>query len=197
MRGQSKPSPIDRKGHGMKRFFIGSLVLIFFTACSSASNTELEAGDGRPTTTTSGYAIEDEPEPTESTTVSKPPELVRLEDAWDFAASRPGTDIGQVFQLFRLKQSLGPKNLACYDPESGDVCEQIVEAINVVGLTEQQLTVLLDSLELPHRVVERDCEPLMITEEFVAGRVNFSVFEGVVTGWASEGGQSFRDNGSC
>ena len=181
----------------MKRFFIGSLVLILFTACSSASNVEPEAEDSQTTTTNSVNEVADEPEPTESTVAAKPPELVRLEDAWDFAASRPGTDIGQVFQLFRLKQSLGPKNLACYDPESGDVCEQIVEAINVVGLTEQQLAVLLDSLELPYRVVERDCEPLMITKEFVAGRVNVSVFEGVVTGWASEGGQSFWDEGSC
>ncbi|MDP6862669.1 MAG: hypothetical protein QGH80_03195 [Acidimicrobiales bacterium] len=181
----------------MKRLFIGTLLLALLTACSSASNAESETGDNRAATTTSGNEVADEPEPTESTSVAKPPDLVRLEDAWDFAASRPGADIGQVFQLFRLKQSLGPKNLACYDPESGDVCEQIVEAINVVGLSEQQLTVLLDSLELPHRVVERDCEPLMITEEFVAGRVNFSVFEGVVTGWASEGGQGVWDDENC
>lgn len=181
----------------MKRLFICTLLLVLLTACSSTSNAEPEAGDSRATTTTSDNEVADEPAPTESTSVAKPPELVRLEDAWDFAASRPGADIGQVFQLFRLKQSLGPKNLACYDLESGDVCEQIVQAINVVGLSEQQLTVLLDSLELPHRVVERDCEPLMITEEFVAGRVNFSVFEGVVTGWASEGGQGFWDDENC
>ncbi len=40
--------------------------------------------------------------------IVKPPELVELEEIWDLAASRPGADVGQVFQLFRLKQSLGP-----------------------------------------------------------------------------------------
>ncbi|MDP6283109.1 MAG: hypothetical protein QGF99_05735 [Acidimicrobiales bacterium] len=181
----------------MKRFFIVTLSLVLLTACSSAPNAKSGAGDSQTTTTISGNAATDESQPTESTMVAKPPELIQLEDAWDSAASRPGADIGQVFQLFRLKQSLGPKNLACYDPDSGDVCEQIVEAIDVVGLTELQLTLLLDSLELPHRVIERDCEPLMVTEEFVAGRVNFSVFEGVVTGWASEGGKSSWAGSSC
>ncbi len=113
------------------------------------------------------------------------------------AAARPGADIGQVFQLFRLKQSLGPRNLACYDETSGEVCEKIVEAINIVGLAEEHVTLLLDSLELPHRVVERDCELLMVTQEFIAGRVNLAVAKGIVTGWASEGGRNFEENDNC
>ena len=129
--------------------------------------------------------------------IVKPPELVELEEIWDLAASRPGADVGQVFQLFRLKQSLGPRNLPCYDPESQDVCEKIVEAINIVGLTERQVGLLLDSLELPHRVLQRDCEVLMVTQEFVAGRVNLAVADGVVTGWGSEGSAKFHNEGDC
>jgi len=178
----------------MKRFAAISLIALLLTACSSSSNTVTAKVDDTVTTIAEEAVAEEKPPPTAA---PKSTELMQLEDAWDFAASRPGSDIGQVFQLFRLKQSLGPKNIACYDPESGDVCEEIVKAINVVGLTEQQLTLLLDSLELPHRVIERDCELLMVTEEFVGGRVNYSVFEGVVTGWASEGGGSFLDEGNC
>ena len=63
----------------MKRFFIGSLVLILFTACSSASNVEREAEDSQTTTTNSVSEVADEPQPTEATVAAKPPELVRLE----------------------------------------------------------------------------------------------------------------------
>ncbi|HAX05875.1 MAG TPA: hypothetical protein DCX77_09370 [Acidimicrobiaceae bacterium] len=178
----------------MKSFFTVGVFILLLAACSSTSDTAIAKVDDTATTIVEDAVPEEESTPT---ALDKSPELIQLEEAWDVAASRPGADIGQVFQLFRLKQSLGPKNLACYDPESGDVCQEIVEAINVVGLTEQQLTLLLDSLELPHRVIERDCELLMVTEEFVGGRVNFSVFEGVVTGWASEGGGSFLDEGTC
>lgn len=177
----------------MKRFAIIGLIVLLLAACSSSDTATAEA-DEMATTIAREAIVEEEPPPTAA---PKSQELMQLEDAWDFAASRPGADIGQVFQLFRLKQSFGPKNLACYDPESGNVCEDIVEAINVVGLTEQQLTLLLESLELPHRVIERDCELVMVTEEFVAGRVNFSVFEGVVTGWASEGGGNFLNDANC
>jgi len=178
----------------MKSFFTVGVFILLLAACSSTSDTAIPKVDDTATTIVEDAVPEEESTPT---ALDKSPELIQLEEAWDVAASRPGADIGQVFQLFRLKQSLGPKNLACYDPESGDVCQEIVEAINVVGLTEQQLTLLLDSLELPHRVIERDCELLMVTEEFVGGRDNFSVFEGVVTGWASEGGGSFLDEGTC
>ncbi len=178
----------------MKSFFTVGVFILLLAACSSTPDTAIAKVDDTATTIVEDAVPEEESTPT---ALDKSPELIQLEEAWDVAASRPGADIGQVFQLFRLKQSLGPKNLACYDPESGDVCQEIVEAINVVGLTEQQLTLLLDSLELPHRVIERDCELLMVTEEFVGGRVNFSVFEGVVTGWASEGGGSFLDEGTC
>ena len=178
----------------MKKFAVSGLLVLVLAACSSTSDTPVAMVEDTATTMAEDAFVGEEPSPVEAT---KSPELMQLEETWDFAASRPGSDIGQVFQLFRLKQSLGPKNLACYDQESGNVCEEIVEAINVVGLTEQQLTLLLDSLELPHRVIERDCELLMVTEEFVAGRVNFSVNDGLVTGWASEGGGNFLDQENC
>ena len=178
----------------MKRIAGSALSLLVLAACSSTAAQDPELKDSRENPSTE---VTDLSQSTASTQLEKPPELVRLEEVWDLAASRPGADIGQVFQLFRLKQSLGPKNLACYDQESGDVCEKIVDAINIVGLTELQVTLLLDSLELPHRVIERDCELLMVTQEFVAGRVNLAVSEGGVTGWASEGGRNFEASENC
>ena len=176
------------------KVFRGVLLLLIFSTCSCAltQEPELEITEARARPTTTVL-----PSTTFSTRSEKTPELLRLEEVWDLAAARPGADIGQVFQLFRLKQSLGPKNLACYDETSGDVCENIVEAINIIGLTEGHVILLLDSLELPHRVVERDCELLMVTEEFVAGRVNLAVADDIVTGWASEGGRNFEEGESC
>ena len=178
----------------MKKVIVGVLLLLSFATCSCSvtQDPQPELSEPLPSPTTSQLAQSATSAPTQ-----KPPELERLEDVWDMAAARPGADIGEVFQLFRLKQSLGPRNLACYDETSGEVCEKIVEAINIVGLAEEHVTLLLDSLELPHRVVERDCELLMVTQEFIAGRVNLSVAKGIVIGWASEGGRNFEESDNC
>ena len=178
----------------MKKVIVEVLLLLIFATCSCSVTQDPQPELSEPLTspTTSQLAQSATSAPTQ-----KPPELERLEDVWDMAAARPGADIGEVFQLFRLKQSLGPRNLACYDQTSGEVCEKIVEAINVVGLAEEHVTLLLDSLELPHRVVERDCELLMVTQEFIAGRVNLSVAKGIVIGWASEGGRNFEESDNC
>ena len=178
----------------MKKVIVEVLLLLIFATCSCSVTQDPQPELSEPLTspTTSQLAQSATSAPTQ-----KPPELERLEDVWDMAAARPGADIGEVFQLFRLKQSLGPRNLACYDETSGEVCEKIVEAINIVGLAEEHVTLLLDSLELPHRVVERDCELLMVTQEFIAGRVNLSVAKGIVIGWASEGGRNFEESDNC
>jgi len=181
----------------MRQFFAIMIFAAALTACSqdsSLSGEEPQMGDAAQAVTS--LAVD---QASESATeqIVKRPELVRLEDVWDLAASRPGADIGLVFQLFRLKQSLGPRNVPCFDPKSEDVCARIVEAINIVGLTEQQVGLLLDSLELPHRVIARDCEVLMVTREFTAGRVNLAVAEGVVTGWASEGSEESHFDDAC
>ncbi len=178
----------------MKKVIVEVLLLLIFATCSCSVTQDPQPELSEPLTspTTSQHAQSATSAPTQ-----KPPELERLEDVWDMAAARPGADIGEVFQLFRLKQSLGPRNLACYDETSGEVCEKIVEAINIVGLAEEHVTLLLDSLELPHRVVERDCELLMVTQEFIAGRVNLSVAKGIVIGWASEGGRNFEESDNC
>ena len=178
----------------MKKVIVEVLLLLIFATCSCSVTQDPQPELSEPLTspTTSQLAQSATSAPTQ-----KPPELERLEDVWDMAAARPGADIGEVFQLFRLKQSLGPRNLACYDQTSGEVCEKIVEAINIVGLAEEHATLLLDSLELPHRVVERDCELLMVTQEFIAGRVNLSVAKGIVIGWASEGGRNFEESDNC
>tara|TARA_Y100001970_G_C14220423_1_gene852312 strand:- start:714 stop:1250 length:537 start_codon:yes stop_codon:yes gene_type:complete len=178
----------------VKKIVVEVLLLLVFATCSCAATQDPKLEDSAPRTSSTTTRV---PQTTTSTSIEKPPELLRLEEAWDLAAARPGADIGQVFQLFRLKQSLGPKNMACYDEVSGDVCEQIVEAINIVGLPEEHVTLLLDSLELPHRVIERDCELLMVTQEFIAGRVNLAIAEGTVTGWASEGGRNFDQSRNC
>ena len=178
----------------MKKVIVEVLLLLIFATCSCSvtQDPQPELSEPLHSPTTSQLAKSATSAPTQ-----KPPELERLEDVWDMAAARPGADIGEVFQLFRLKQSLGPRNLACYDETSGEVCEKIVEAINIVGLAEEHVTLLLDSLELPHRVVERDCELLMVTQEFIAGRVNLSVAKGIVIGWASEGGRNFEESDNC
>ena len=178
----------------MKKVIVEVLLLLIFATCSCSVTQDPQPELSEPLTspTTSQLAQSATSAPTQ-----KPPELERLEDVWDMAAARPGADIGEVFQLFRLKQSLGPRNLACYDETSGEVCEKIVEAINIVGLAEEHATLLLDSLELPHRVVERDCELLMVTQEVIAGRVNLSVAKGIVIGWASEGGRNFEESDNC
>jgi len=178
----------------MKKVIVEVLLLLIFATCSCSvtQDPQPELSEPLHSPTTSQLAQSATSAPTQ-----KPPELERLEDVWDMAAARPGADIGEVFQLFRLKQSLGPRNLACYDETSGEVCEKIVEAINIVGLAEEHVTLLLDSLELPHRVVERDCELLMVTQEFIAGRVNLSVAKGIVIGWASEGGRNFEESDNC
>ncbi len=178
----------------MKKTLVGMLLLLITETSSCAVNKDHE-GDVSDSLT--GPATNQLSQLATSAPTQKTPELERLEDIWDMAAARPGADIGQVFQLFRLKQSIGPRNLACYDETSGDVCEKIVEAINIVGLAEDQVSLLLDSLELPHRVVERDCELLMVTQEFIAGRVNIAVANGIVIGWASEGGRNFEESDSC
>ena len=178
----------------MKKTLVGMLLLLITatSSCAVTQDRETEVSDSL-----TGPATKQLSQLATSAPTQKTPELERLEDIWDMAAARPGADIGQVFQLFRLKQSIGPRNLACYEETSGDVCEKIVEAINIVGLAEDQVSLLLDSLELPHRVVERDCELLMVTQEFIAGRVNLAVANGIVMGWASEGGRNFEESDSC
>ena len=185
----------------MRPFFAVTFCATALMACSQDSSL---SGDDLPVDDTAQVAtslvvdqiIESDQE-SGTDEIIKSPELVKLEDIWELVASRPGADIGQVFQLFRLKQSLGPRNLACFDPKSEDVCARIVEAISIVGLTEQQVALLLNSLELPHRVIERDCELLPVTEDFVAGRVNLAVAEGLVTGWGSEGSERSYYDGAC
>ncbi|MCH2624051.1 MAG: hypothetical protein MKZ77_00675 [Acidimicrobiales bacterium] len=185
----------------MRRFRATAVLLLVLIACSQPSSVSSE--DAKPSDTSppsSSLIIDQASESNQESDVEKTTksrELVELEEIWDLAASRPGTDIGQVFQLFRLKQSLGPRNLACLNPESQDVCERIVEAINIVGLHEKQVALLLESLELPHRVLQRDCELLVVTQEFVAGRVNLAVADGIVTGWGSEGSAEFHNEGVC
>ena len=181
----------------MKKIVVGVLLLLSFATSSCGGTQDPQPELSEPLTGPATSQIAQTATSAPSAPAQKPPELERLEDVWDMAAARPGADVGQVFQLFRLKQSLGPRNLACYDETSGEVCEKIVEAINIVGLAEEHVTLLLDSLELPHRVVERDCELLMVTQEFIAGRVNLAVAKGIVTGWASEGGRNFEENDNC
>ena len=185
----------------MRQFFAVTFFLTALMACSQDSSLSGEDVQGNDTAQVATSVVVDPTaeldQESETDQIVKPAELVKLEDIWDLAASRPGVDIGQVFQLFRFKQSLGPRNLPCFDPKSEDVCARIVEAISIVGLTEQQVGLLLDSLELPHRAIQRDCELLPVTEDFVAGRVNLAVADGVVTGWGSEGSEKFHYEGDC
>jgi len=37
----------------------------------------------------------------------------------------------------------------------------------------------------------------VVTQEFVAGRVNLAVADGIVTGWGSEGSAEFHNEGVC
>ena len=185
----------------MRPFFAVTFCATALMACSQDSSL---SGDDFPVNDTAQVATSlvvdqttESDQESGTDEIIKSPELVKLEDIWELVASRPGADIGQVFQLFRLKQSLGPRNVPCFDPKSEDVCARIVEAISIVGLTEQQVGLLLDSLELPHRAIQRDCELLPVTKDFVAGRVNLAVADGVVTGWGSEGSEEFHYEGAC
>ena len=144
----------------MKKVIVEVLLLLIFATCSCSvtQDPQPELSEPLPSPTTSQLAQSATSAPTQ-----KPPELERLEDVWDMAAARPGADIGEVFQLFRLKQSLGPRNLACYDETSGEVCEKIVEAINIVGLR------LLESGEILEISVQ------VLTVELTV-RIKFLVF---------------------
>ena len=58
-----------------------------------------------------------------------------------------------------------------------------------VGLSESQARDLARDRETPFRVVTRDGVSLMVTFDFVRGRINADVFDGVVVAYAIEGAE--------
>ncbi len=158
----------------MKLFFsIAVLACIAFVAgCSSP--------DEPATTTVTTLVVADTPE--------KSPEQELIENLWDQQAARPGSDIERVFRLYQKKVAIGPRNMACWDPEmvKEDLCVEIVDAMALLDVPAREIIPLLDSLQLPWRFVGRDCEPQPITLDIQAGRVNLETIDDVVVAYTVE-----------
>lgn len=89
----------------------------------------------------------------------------------------------------------GDPNANTYDfgePVANDDLEPEPEptpepAANYVGLTEAAAAALAEQNNVPFRVVERDGQPLDVTEDFRPGRINASIVDGIVTAYTVEG----------
>ena len=151
-------------------------VVTFLAACSSTSS---QLANPIDSTTTAPKSLEP---------VEKEPEQQFIEDMWDKQAARPGADIEIVFRLYQEKAAIGPKNMACWDPQNieADVCTELVKSMVLLDVHLKEIIPLLDSLELPWRLVVRDCEPQAVTKDIQAGRVNLETIDDVVTGYFVE-----------
>ena len=67
--------------------------------------------------------------------------------------------------------------------------EQIAasEKLNLAGKTEAQAAQLAAQVDVPFRVVERDGEMLMVTEDYRPGRINATVQNSIITSYSIEG----------
>ena len=74
----------------MKKFAVSGLLVLVLAACSSTSDTPVATVEDTATTMAEDAYVGEEPSPAAAT---KSPELMQLEETWDFAASRPGSDI--------------------------------------------------------------------------------------------------------
>jgi|TARA_B100001758_G_scaffold40753_1_gene31859 hypothetical protein len=158
----------------MKLFFSIAVLACtaFVTGCSSPDE------PATPTVTT--LVVADTPE--------KSPEQELIENLWDQQAARPGSDIERVFRLYQKKVAIGPRNMACWDPEmvKEDLCVELVDAMALLDVPAREIIPLLDSLQLPWRFVGRDCEPQPITLDIQAGRVNLEIIDDVVVAYTVE-----------
>ena len=57
----------------------------------------------------------------------------------------------------------------------------MTQADTLIGLPLQQVQAACDAAKVPHRVVERDGEPLPATMDYRPERLNFKVKDGKVT----------------
>ena len=161
----------------MKKTVLSVLgIVALVAACSSASS----QSDTAMTSTTTV------PQPVKQ--VEKAPEQQFIEDMWDKQAVRPGADIEKVFRLYQEKAAIGPKNMACWDPQNteADLCTELVKSMVLLDVHLKEIIPLLESLELPWRLVVRDCEPQMVTQDIQAGRVNLETIDDVITGYFVE-----------
>tara|TARA_B110000008_G_scaffold110440_1_gene113447 strand:- start:98 stop:646 length:549 start_codon:yes stop_codon:yes gene_type:complete len=151
-------------------------VVTLLAACSSNSS---QLATPIVSTTTAPESLEP---------VEKAPEQQFIEDMWDQQAARPGADIEKVFRLYQEKAAIGPKNMACWDPQNieADVCTELVKSMVLLDVHLKEIIPLLDSLELPWRLVVRDCEPQVVTKDIQAGRVNLETIDDVITGYFVE-----------
>ncbi|MFO4631467.1 MAG: hypothetical protein ACJ05G_03885 [Actinomycetota bacterium] len=151
-------------------------IMALLAACSSAS----PQTDGAIDSTTT-VLVSVEP-------VEKAPEQQFIEDMWDKQAAQPGADIAKVFRLYQEKAAIGPKNMACWDPQNteADVCTELVKSMVLLDVHLREIIPLLDSLELPWRLVVRDCEPQVVSKDIQAGRVNLETIDDVITGYFVE-----------
>ena len=118
----------------------------------------------------------------------KSPEQELIENLWDQQAARPEADIERVFRLYQKKAAVGPRNMACWDPEmvKEDLCVELVVAMALLDVPAREIIPLLESLQLPWRFVGRDCEPQPITLDIQAGRVNLETIDDVVVAYTVE-----------
>tara|TARA_B100001996_G_scaffold205294_1_gene157256 strand:- start:319 stop:978 length:660 start_codon:yes stop_codon:yes gene_type:complete len=182
----------------MKRF-----VCLFFVAAVLAASCGSDSDTGIA-----------EPTPTSEDLLAKPDtksdEQILIEDLWDKQAARAEVDIERVFRLFQQKQAVGPYNMACWGPivedkvsddsngdtssssvvvpevEGPNVCEELAHAMGLLGGPLKDVLPLLDSLQLPWRLVVRDCEGQPVTLDIEAGRVNLETYEDHVVAYTVE-----------
>jgi len=160
----------------MKLFLVFTVAVVSLaSACSSSEEPETTI----VATTTTTPEVE---------SVVKSPEQELVETLWDRQASRPGANIERVFNLYRQKAAVGPRNIACWDPElvEVDLCAELVNAMALLDVPLSEIVPLLDSLELPWRLVGRDCEPQAVTLDIQAGRVNLETIDDVVVAYTVE-----------
>jgi hypothetical protein len=72
-------------------------------------------------------------------------------------------------------------------PNPDDVAEVPAAPTDYVGLSEAAAAALAEENNVPFRVVERDGEALMVTEDWRPGRINAVVENGIVVSYTVEG----------
>jgi len=75
-------------------------------------------------------------------------------------------------------------------PAPEDVADVPTAPTDYVGLSEAEAVVFAEENNVPFRVVERDGEMLMLTEDWRPGRINAVVEDGVVVSYTVEGSES-------
>ena len=173
----------------MKKTLVGMLLLLITatSSCAVTQDPETEVSDPLTGPATKTFPTND---------FSANPEDIqveRLEDIGIYRGCRNGCWSG--LSIVPAQAINRPRNLACYEETSSDVCEKIVEAINI-SLAEDQVSLLLDSWSFRTEWLSETVNSLWSRKNLLRAS-ELAVASGIVMGWASEGGRNFEESDSC